>query len=111
PSDLRLRHLVDDWRLVEFMDSYCLHLFLPISEQVAGALGRPAVRVADPEHARADGRIGVDAGPRDTGLAEVDRNRCLVDPCPGLRIDEQRGVVARGQAELGAALPQAQQVR
>src|SRR5689334_9872397 len=71
--------------------------------RLRGVLGRPAVRVADPEHARADGRVGVDAGPRDAGLAEVDRHRCLVDPCPGLRIDEQRGVVARGQAEFGAA--------
>src|SRR5580692_7597032 len=39
--------------------------------RLRGALGGPAVRVASPEHAGADGRVGLDAGSRDAGLAQV----------------------------------------
>src|SRR6202000_439995 len=43
-------------------------------------LGRPAVRVADPEHSGADGRVGLDARAGDAGLAEVEIYFQVTDP-------------------------------
>src|ERR1700744_499438 len=74
-------------------------------------LGRPAVRVADPEHSGADGRVGLDARAGDAGLAEVERNLNLIHWCPGRGIDEQRRLVAGREAKLGAALAQPGQLR
>src|SRR3954463_10519616 len=61
-----------------------------------------AVRgVAVPQHAAADAGVGVEAGPGQPGLAQVQRHGVGNDRRTGGRLDQQRGVVGGGQAEFG----------
>src|ERR1700760_2935727 len=75
-------------------------------ERIRRGLGldSPAIWVAGLEHARADGRVGLDAGLGDAGLAQVQRDAGLGDAVARLRVEHQRRVVAGGQAEVGPAL-------
>ena len=57
-------------------------------------LGCPAVRVADLEHAGADGCVRLDAGPGDPGLTKVKWYRCGVDLRPG------GGSISSGESSL-----------
>ena len=49
----------------------------------------------------ADAGVGVQAGPGQPGLAQVQRHRVGADRRAGARVDEQRRVVAGRQAQLG----------
>ena len=57
-----------------------------------------------PQHAAADAGIRLDAHPGSAGLPQVQRHRVVGDRRAGCRVDQQRGVISGGQAELGAAL-------
>ena len=96
-ADRRLGHLVDDGLLV-----------------VTRATGRPSLApprlvswlrvVPVPQHAAADAAVRLDADPGQPGPAQVQRQRVGAHRRAGRRVDQQRRVVAGGQAQLGPAL-------